>query len=422
MIVLLLVAAVTALARGHQGPRGAAVVVVSPSGATRTITRALQLVAAGGRIVVRTGLYREPTILVTKPVEILGEGHPVLDGEYARQIMSISAPDVTVHGLAFRNVGVAYTEDMAAIKVIETHGCVIEDNSIDDGFFGIYLQGVTDCIVARNVLRGTHRDETHSGNGIQLWNSTRIRLLDNRISGHRDGIYFEFAHGSTVSGNVSEDNVRYGLHFMYSDDCRYTHNVFRRNGSGVAVMYTKHVTMEDNVFASNWGAASYGLLLKEISDPVIVRNRFLHNTTGLVADGAMRIVARDNRFAENGWAVKLMASTTNGSFTRNDFSGNTFDVSTNSRESENTFSGNYFDAYTGYDLDHDGFGDVAHHPVQLFSVIVEQNSPALILLRSVFVGLIETAERVLPSLTPTALFDPHPAMRPMHAPSPTRVP
>ena len=187
-------------------------------------------------------------------------------------------------------------------------------------------------------------------------------------------------------------------------------------------MHTKRVTMEDNLFASNWGAAAYGLLLKEISDPVIVRNRFVHNTTGLVADGAMRIVARDNRFAENGWAMKLMASTTNGSFTRNDFSGNTFDVSTNSRESENTFSGNYFDDYAGYDLNHDGFGDVPHHPVQLFSVIVERNSPALILLRSVFVGLIETAERVLPSLTPTTLVDPHPAMHAMHAASPTRVP
>ena len=143
----------------------------------------------------------------------------------------------------------------------------------------------------------------------------------------------------------------------------------------------------------------------------------MHNTIGLVADGAMRIVARDNRFEENGWAVKLMASTTDGSFSRNDFSGNTFDVSTNSRESANSFHGNYFDAYTGYDLNHDGLGDVPHHPVQLFSVIIERNEPALILLRSLFVGLLETAEHVLPSLTPGALIDAHPSMRPLHGPS-----
>lgn len=417
MTRLLLVAALAGIVHGHPHISTTAVVVVSPAGPTRTIARALEQVDQGGRIVVRAGVYREPMILVGKSVEIVGEGHPVIDGEHARQIMSITAPNVTVRGLVFRNVGVAYTEDMAAIKIVNTHGCVIRDNEIIDGFFGIYLQQVTDCLVARNVLRGGHHDETHNGNGIQLWNSSRVTLQDNRISGHRDGIYFEFTHATTVSGNVSQENVRYGLHFMYSDDCRYVHNTFRKNGSGVAVMYTKHVTMEDNLFEQNWGDASYGLLLKEIADPVIVRNRFVHNTIGLVADGAMRIVARDNRFEENGWAVKLMASTTDGSFSRNDFSGNTFDVSTNSRESANSFHGNYFDAYTGYDLNHDGLGDVPHHPVQLFSVIIERNEPALILLRSLFVGLLETAEHVLPSLTPGALIDAHPSMRPLHGPS-----
>ena len=415
MRALLLIGTVASLAHAQQ--RAAAVVVVSPTGPVRTIARALEQVAVGGRIVVRAGTYHEPMIIVSRPVEIVGDGRPVVDGEHARQIMRITAPDVTVRGLVFRNVGVANTEDMAAIKVVNTHGCIIEDNEIDDGFFGIYLQQVTDCRVARNVLRGAHRDETHAGNGIQLWNSSRVTLKDNRISGHRDGIYFEFTHGSLVSGNVSEENHRYGLHFMYSDSCHYVHNTFRRNGSGVAVMYTKHVVMEDNLFEQNWGDASYGLLLKEIGDPIIVRNRFVHNTIGLVADGAMRIVARDNRFEENGWAVKLMASTSDGAFTRNDFSGNTFDITTNSRESANTFRGNYFDAYTGYDLDHDGIGDVPHHPVQLFSVIAERNEPALILLRSLFIGLLETAERVLPSLTPSALVDPQPAMRPMHGAS-----
>ena len=74
------------------------------------------------------------------------------------------------------------------------------------------------------------------------------------------------------------------------------------------------------------------------------------------------------------------------------------------------FRGNWFDDYRGYDLDRDGYGDVPHHPVRLFSLIIEQNEPALILLRSLFVSLLDRAEQFLPALTPATLADAHPRM------------
>jgi nitrous oxidase accessory protein len=198
---------------------------------------------------------------------------------------------------------------------------------------------------------------------------------------------------------------------MYSDNCHYTNNTFRANQAGVAVMYTKRVTMTDNVFSDNWGPAAYGLLLKEISDSRLERNRFTRNTTALLADGAMRMAARDNVFANNGWAVKLMASTQDATLSGNTFINNTFDIATNSRTSGATITGNYWDQYEGYDLDRDGRGDVPHRPVRLFSLIVEQNEPLLILLRSAVVSLLDRSERVLPSLTPETLADTSPLMR-----------
>jgi len=210
---------------------------------------------------------------------------------------------------------------------------------------------------------------------------------------------------------VSRDNLRYGLHFMYSDDCRYAHNVFHQNGSGVAVMYTKRVQMIGNRFEDNWGAAAYGLLLKEISDSRLEDNVFSHNTTGLLADGANRLIAEHNDFVGNGWAVKLEASTVDGRFERNNFEENSFDLATNSRSPSTTFAGNYWDSYRGYDLNRDGVGDVPHRPVRLFSLLVEHNAPALILMRSAFVELLDGAERLIPTLTPEALVDATPAMR-----------
>jgi nitrous oxidase accessory protein len=325
--------------------------------------------------------------------------------------MTVVADDVTIRDLEFRRVGTSYVEDRAAIKVQDAARCVIENNRIVDAFFGIYLARVDRCRITGNQLHARKGKESASGNGIHLWTSTHVTIDQNEITGHRDGIYLEFVHESDVHDNVSQGNLRYGMHFMYSDDCRYVANTFRHNGSGVAVMYTKRVEMTDNRFEDNWGAASYGLLLKEILQPTLRGNRFTRNTVGLLVDGVTRLRAENNEFTQNGWAVKLLASAQEGSFTRNQFVGNTFNVATNSRETTTSFAGNYWDDYEGYDLDRDGTGDVPYHPVRLFSLLVAQNEPVLITLRSPFVSLLDLAERVLPSITPETLADASPSMR-----------
>ena len=384
---------------------------VSPTATILSLGAAVAAARTGDTIVVHAGLYREPLVVVDKRLTILGDGEAVLDGEGKHALMLVTADDVTIRGLVLRNVGTSFVEDRAAIRVTGAHGCAIEHNRLENTFFGIYLANVTDCRIADNVLHATGSRETETGNGIHLWTSRRITIVDNQVSGHRDGIYFEFVHDSDIRGNVSKDNLRYGLHFMYSDDCRYVKNVFRHNGSGVAVMYTKRVLMAGNRFEDNWGPAAYGLLLKEIADPRLEGNVFSHNTTGLLADGANRLVAEHNDFVGNGWAVKLDASTVDGRFEHNNFAENSFDVTTNSRSPSTTFAGNYWDSYRGYDLNRDGVGDIPHRPVRLFSLLVEHNAPALILMHSAFVELLDGAERLIPTLTPDALVDPTPAMR-----------
>jgi nitrous oxidase accessory protein len=387
------------------------VVNVSTNGPVRSIRAALALVQRGGTITVQPGTYRDTTIVVDKPVTIIGEKYPVLDGESKRQIMTVTADSVTLRGLEFRNVGVAYTEDLAAVKVIRGSYCVISGNRINNAFFGIYLQEASDCTIERNVIVASHGRDATSGNGIHLWHSRDITIVGNTVSGQRDGIYFEFVRQAHVRDNLSENNIRYGLHFMFSDSCDYQNNTFRHNGAGVAVMYTHNVQMIGNRFQDNVGAAAYGLLLKEISDSRLVNNTFTHNTSGLYADGATRLQAIHNTFLNNGWALKLQSSTEDALFQANNFAGNTFDVTTNSRSTSSKFTGNYWSAYKGYDLDRDGTGDVPHRPVLLSSVVVAQHEPALILMRSNFLELMDAAERVIPALTPATLQDPAPSMR-----------
>jgi len=389
------------------------VLTVDPDGPIPTLTEALERAQPGDRLLVRAGVYREPTLLVDVSVEITALGEVVLDGEGERAIMKITADSVTIRGLTFRDVGTSFVDDLSAVLVEGAAHCTIEGNRFEDTFFGVYLAEASHCTVAGNTFRGRDVGESKAGNAVHAWYSRYLTVRDNVIRGHRDGVYFEFVEDSVVEDNVSEGNMRYGLHFMFSDRCRYARNTFRANGSGVAVMYTQHVEMTENRFEDNWGPAAFGLLLKDITDSEIAGNTFVKNTVGIYAEGSNRVRIAENVFERNGWAVKIMADAYDNVVTANNFVANSFDVGTNSRQSFSTFEGNYWDAYEGYDLDRDGVGDVPFRPVRLFSLLVERHEPALLLMRSLFVQLLDVAERVAPVLTPKTLTDAAPLMRPL---------
>lgn len=387
-------------------------IVVAPGGPVATVAAALRRARPGDTIVVTAGVYREPRIEVRVPVTLLGVGAAILDGGGDHEVLTVRADKVTIRGLTIRNVAPSFMEDRAGIRLDGVHGCVVADNRIFDTFFGIYAGRSSGCTIAGNRIEGHARRQTEAGNAIHLFSSTGFTVAGNHISGHRDGIYLEFSPHTLITGNESRGNLRYGLHFMFSDSCEYRGNVFERNVSGVAVMYSHRVAMIGNRFEDNWGPAAYGLLLKEIKDSRVENNLLAGNTVGLFAESADRLVVTGNQFLRNGWAVRLMADATESEFRHNRFVGNTFDVATNSRSSSpSTFAENYWDGYDGYDLDHDGVGDVPFRPVRLASVLVEQNEPTLILLRSFFLDLLEVAERVMPVLTPDALVDRRPLMR-----------
>lgn len=385
-------------------------ITVSPAGPVRTLTAALEAARPGDRIVVQAGRYREPGLVVRVTVAIVGEGQPVIQGG-AHSTIRILADGVEIRGLIFEQVTPSATEDRAAILLEGVRGCRILDNEIRGAYFGIYAMRSAGCTIAGNRLRAVPGRASTAGNGIHLWQSSEMSVRNNTVEGHRDGIYLEFTRAATVSDNVVRANSRYGLHFMRSDSCAYDDNRFERNGAGVAVMYSRGVRMTGNRFEQNRGSAAYGLLLKEISDATVRNNDFIDNTVGLYLEDSNRNLVEGNLFRRNGWAVKVLANAAGNRFTGNRFEGNSFDAATNSRTASSSFDRNWWDRYRGYDLDRDGLGDIPYRPVRLFSLVAEQHRPALILLRSAFVDLLDGAERLMPMLTPDALADRRPLMR-----------
>ncbi|MDP2161106.1 MAG: nitrous oxide reductase family maturation protein NosD, partial [Flavobacterium sp.] len=309
--------------------------------------------------------------------------------------------------------GYAALDDPCGIKVYNKSYVLIEGNQLDDNFFGIYIQNGRNCIVKNNTIIAYGKEEQQIGNGIHAWKSNDLQIIGNTIRGHRDGIYLEFVYDSIIWRNIATHNVRYGLHFMFSSNDSYITNIFRNNGAGVAVMFSKKVTMINNYFDENWGASSYGLLLKEISDSYIHSNHFKNNTSGIYMEGTNRIKIEKNVFQGNGWAMKIQASCMDNEIVNNNFQGNTFDMGTNGSLVLNTFNNNYWDKYEGYDINRDGLGDVPYHPLSLFAVLVEKNPSAMLLFRSFMITLLDKSEKVLPSITPDNFVDKAPLMKPL---------
>ena len=129
-------------------------------------------------------------------------------------------------------------------------------------------------------------------------------------------------------------------------------------------------------------------------------------------DGGVELNVRHNLFHQNGWGMRVVASSTNDTITRNNFIGNTFDVSTNGSFNSNDFDHNYWDKNEGYDLNKDGISDVPYHMLSLFSTLTERSQTLLLFFRSFLMTLMEQSEKLLPSITPDNYVDHTPSIKP----------
>ena len=390
----------------------AAEIVVCKGCEVSSVKAAVELAQDGDVIRIKPGTYKENDIrILHKSIRLIGEDYPVIDAQMKGTAFSIQADNVSLEGLKIINIGKSHTSNFSAVLMAHSRNFRLVNNRLENVFFGFLIEKSSEGLISGNIIKSKAVEEANSGNGIHLWHSKKIRISNNKVSGTRDGIYLEFTGNSVITDNLCSENLRYGLHFMFSDHNSYRGNTFERNGAGVAVMYSKHIEMHRNTFRKNWGSASYGLLLKEISDAELKHNLFEDNTVAISADGTNRIYYVENNFLGNGFGVKVRGGCYKNVFERNNFEYNAFDVGYEGALNENRFSNNYWSEYRGYDLDKNGTGDVPYRPVKLFSYLISQSPEAIVLLRSLFIDLVDFSEKVSPIFTPADLTDDNPQMK-----------
>lgn len=366
----------------------------------------------GDSIFIKSGVHKASNIVIyKKSLFIYGEEGTIIDTEEKGYGFSVEATDIVIKNLVIKNIKLSYTKEYAAILLFNSYDFILENIIVENAFFGFLIQKSKNGLIKNNTISGQGKAEADSGNAIHLWNCENVKIINNDVRRMRDGIYLEFGSNSYIANNYSTENLRYGLHFMFSNNNTYEHNIFANNGAGVAVMFSKKIKMYNNIFKKNWGTASYGILLKEINDAELKHNIFEDNTIGINADGTNRIIFSQNTFKNNGYAIKVVGGCYDNIYSENNFLYNSFDLSYSGNLNGNKFENNYWSNYTGYDLDKDGIGDIPYRPVKLFSYLVNRTPESIVLLRSLFIDIIDFSEKVSPVFTPENLIDNKPLMK-----------
>jgi nitrous oxidase accessory protein len=340
--------------------------------------------------------------IIDKPVTIIGSEKSVVDGAGIGDVITINSDSTQLIGITVRNSGTRLLKDMAGIKIlgnyVSIYGC-----HINDILHGIYVKGGNNILIKDNIIFGrSNIQESDRGNGIHLWNTVGNIVENNEISYARDGIYFSFAHETSVKYNHIHD-LRYGLHYMYSNDNHFEENLFDYNVAGSALMYSEDIYFQKNIFAHCRGFRAYGILLQSVERCVAEGNLIIDNSRGIFFDDANYIRIEDNDIVQNDVAIQINASCEENSFIGNNFISNLASVMMDASIVETTYwnengRGNFWSDYEGYDLDFNEIGDVPHSLLNVFEYI-ESDHPAIrFYLYSPAATLLEIAEKRLPIL------------------------
>lgn len=382
--------------------------VVGPEAPIATVSVALDSASAGDTVRVLEGRYAE-RLEIDVPVTLLGVGRPVLDGGGSGHVVEATAP-VVIRGFAIRGTGTNPDQEHAGIMVRGGRARIV-DNVLEDVYYGIYLKNAQGSVVRENRITGKPLPPPRRGDGIRLWYSSGTEIVDNRVRRTRDVVVF-FSDRLSIRENLIRDG-RYGLHYMYSNHNHFERNRFVGNQVGSFIMYSRDITLEDNLFARSRGASGLGLGLKDTDSIRAVGNLFVENDAGVYLDNSPR--GRDvrnrferNLFFENDAGLRVLPSVTGNIFRGNDFVSNGRPVEVtggvgDDQAARNLWRRNHWSGYAGFDRDGDGLGDTPYVYARLSADLMADHPPLRLLAYSPVVPVVEAVSRFFPFLKPTPL-------------------
>ncbi len=365
----------------------------------------------GDRLLLQDGVY-VGAIVIDRPLELLGRASSIIDGEGVGRVITVAAPDVVVRGVTVQNSGTSLaTEDSGIFVTVDADRALIDGNRLQNNLIGVYLKGPDNAVVRRNIIVGSTDPHVNDrGNGIQLWNTPGSVVEDNDIRYGRDGIFVTTSRNNVFRGNRLQD-VRFAIHYMYTNDSEVSNNLSTGNHVGYALMYSDRLKVVNNVSNSD---RDRGLFLNYANNSEFSGNR--------ITGGAEKCVfiynANINRINANKFSDCQIGIHFTAGSERNQIYGNAFVnnrtqvkyVGTRYIEWSVDGRGNYWSDNPAFDLDNDGIADQPYRPNDLVDQIVWRHPMAKLLLNSPAVQMLRWAQSEFPSLHPGGVMDSAPLM------------
>jgi nitrous oxidase accessory protein len=409
----------------------------------------LDRAADGDEVSLTPGTYRGP-LRITHSITLAGTTGSLVAGSGQGSVITVSAPGAVVRDLEVRGSGRSLEKMDSGIFVEQSATrAIVENNRIEGNLFGIYLHGAPDALARHNVIVGLRQARiSETGNGVTVWNAPGAKVIDNDFRYGRDGIFAISSRNNVFSGNRFRD-LRFAVHYMYTNDGEITNNVSRGNIIGYALMFSKHLVVRDNVSDHD---RDRGILFNSTNGSQIIGNAVVG---GL--QPAERWATSDNRASEEGvpqsegGAATQVRSERPGpekcvfiyNTNKNRFEGNWFEgceigvhftagsegnditgnafvnnvnqvkyVGSRNLDWSKGGRGNYWSDNPAFDLNGDGIADTAYRPNDLIDRVLWTAPAAKVLVNSPAVQVIRWAQAQFPALLPGGVVDSHPLVSP----------
>ncbi|MFC9708743.1 nitrous oxide reductase family maturation protein NosD [Paenibacillus sp. NPDC056933] len=325
---------------------------------------------SGEVLVLEPGMYAGP-VSIDKSISIRGDSSVTVLNSEAESTITIRSDGVTLQGFTVQH----FTNEPTAAIQVEGDRVEIRDLDIQSQSFGIVLRGSVDGLIHSNTISWAGPESASSGqkgNGIDLYNSHRNHIENNKIKGMRDGIYLENSRNLTVRGNTLL-HTRYGIHCMYIDGSSVVDNVGENNSTGAMIMGVKNTVVSGNSFRKqSENVHSQGILLYDVHRSTIQNNVVEGNRVGMnIAESSGNEIRR-NAVLRNFIGIQLVLAEDN-QFIRNQFVSNVIEASAmDSRNNE--MKENYWDSFQGLDLNDDGISELSYEINPFYEQVVNRNS------------------------------------------------
>ncbi len=336
-------------------------------------------------------------------------------GDGTGTVVTVTADDTWIDNVAVRHSGRRHTVEDAGIKA-KAARVRVTNVAVDDALFGVTFEPCPGCLLEHSRIRGLADEPELRGDGVKLWEASDSIVRRCVIEDARDLVVW-YSRRVVLERNTVRRG-RYGTHFMYAHDSVVRDSRLESNVVGIFVMYSNRLHVEGNVLAGARGPAGVGVGFKE-SDGVDVRDNWIvANTSGTYIDCSPRsaatpVVYERNVFALNEVALRLHSSEEGLSFLSNDFQENVTvaEVEGGGDALAVRFDGNHWTEYEGYDLDHDGRGDVPFEVKQLSGELTDAHPVLQFFEGTGAMNVIDAIAHAVPVLAAhRVLVDLHPAM------------